>query len=416
MTLEVPFERLKVSSEHRSVLKQTVISDSGPGTILRDFDTLLGYLRRQELQVAGTHQLPRNVLAEINGRLTRPIQLRLKRPQQKSYPHIQGLYLVLRASGLACIGGTGGKLFLSIDDGVYQVWKSLNPTERYCALLESWLIRGKQEIVGERGRRGAMIPDNFRDLMELFIHMSERSLQVAGDRDAEHLLRYVPGWCNLGLLELFGLIVIKPGSPIEGEGWQIERIDRTAFGDALVALLYTGFFKNMNLILKLKEEGKMPVGLLQPVLQPYFPDWKKNLSIPEWVFREGTYIFKVSLGRLWFRIAIPAKYTLESLASAILDAAKFDYDHLYYFQHENPFGALERVNHPYMDEGPWASDVRVGDLLLRVGQKMTYLYDFGDNWEFDVTLEEVDRAKVVKEPVVLETHGEPPEQYPAWEE
>jgi hypothetical protein len=45
---------------------------------------------------------------------------------------------------------------------------------------------------------------------------------------------------------------------------------------------------------------------------------------------------------------------------------------------------------------------------------MVYLFDFGDQWEFDVTLEQVNRDMVVKEPVIIETHGEPPEQYPQW--
>lgn len=409
------FERLEVSSVHSQVLKKAVISDSGPGTILKDFDTLLNYLRKQELPVAGTHQLPRNVVAEMNALLTHPIQLRLKRPQQKSYPHLHGLYLLMRASGLACVGGTE-KLFLSVDKGTHQVWENLNPTERYCALLESWLLRGKPEIIGE-GRRGLLlIPDNFQAWSILFGRMSNKGLQVAGTRDAEYLLRYMPGWHNLGLLELFGLIAIQPGSPIEGKGWQIERIDRTAFGSALLALLYGKFFRNINLILKLEEEGKVPVGALQPVLQPYFPDWKNNLSIPEWAFREGTHIFKVSLGRLWFRIAIPANYSLESLSSAILNAVEFDYDHLYHFSYENSFGALEMINHPYIDEGPWASDVMVGDVPLRVGQRMNYLYDFGDNWEFDITLEGVDPDKAVKKPVLLEMHGKPPEQYPNWDD
>ena len=416
MMLEVSFEKLKVSSEHRDVLRETVIGDRSPGTILKDFDMLLDYLRKQELPVASTHQLPMNVLAEINARLTHPIQFGLKRPQQKSYPHIHGLYLLMRASGLASIGGTGGKLFLFVDNGIYQVWESLNPTERYCTLLESWLLRGRQEIVGDRGRGLLLIPNNFEAWKSLLGSMSKDGLQVAGDRNAEYSLRYIPGWYNLGLLELFGLIALQPGSPIEGEGWRIDRVDRTAFGDAMVALLYTEFFRNINRIMKLEEEGEVPVGELQPVLQPYFPDWKKNLSIPDWVFREGTHIFKVSLGQLWFRIAIPANHTLESLASAILKTTKFDYDHLYHFSYENPFGALEMIKHPDMDEGPRASDVRVGDVRLRVGQKMTYLYDFGDEWEFDVTLEQVDKEKTVKKPRILEMHGKPPEQYPRGDE
>ncbi len=414
--LRLSLERFKLSPEDKRLLKEVVITENGPGTILKDFEIFLNYLRKQELLVAGTHRLPRTMLGEINALLSHPIQLRLKRPEQKSYPHIQGLYLLLRASGLACIEGKDGKLFLSVDDKAYQFWESLNPTERYFALLETWLLRGKGEIVGERGGGLFSIPDSFRGVIEFFRRVPEKGLRVAGDRNAEYLLRYVPGWHNLGLLELFGLISIKPGSPIEGQGWQIERIDRKVFGDTLVGLLYTKVFWDSNFIFESQEEGRVPAGVVQPILQPYFPEWKKNFSIPEWVFREGTHLFKVALGRLWFRIAVPANLTLEWLASAILKAVKFDSDHLYHFEYENPFGAIERINHDFIDEGPWASDVRVGDVPLRVGQKMTYLYDFGDNWEFDVTLEQVDRDHAVKKPRVLEMHGSPPEQYPNWDE
>lgn len=291
------------------------------------------------------------MLSEINARLTHPLQLGLKRPQQKSYPHIHGLYLLVRASGLTYVGGTSEKPLLLVDKAVYRVWASLNPTER---------------------------------------------------------------WHNLGLLELFGLISVQHGSPEAGKGWRIERLYRTRLGDALLALLHTEFFGDFDNILELEEEGEMPFGVLQPVLQPYLSEWKNNLSVPKWTFREGTHIFKVSPGGIWCRIAIPAAQTLDALAYTILNAVEFDHDHLYQFSYENRFGALERVNHPYMDEGPWTSEVLVGDIPLRVGQTMVYLFDFGDWWEFDLTLEQVDRDMVVKESVIIETHGEPPEQYQRW--
>jgi hypothetical protein len=56
----------------------------------------------------------------------------------------------------------------------------------------------------------------------------------------------------------------------------------------------------------------------------------------------------------------------------------------------------------------------VGDVPLRIGQTMTYLFDFGDCWEFDVSLEQVDPERVIEDSVILEAYGEPPEQYPRW--
>jgi hypothetical protein len=48
-------------------------------------------------------------------------------------------------------------------------------------------------------------------------------------------------------------------------------------------------------------------------------------------------------------------------------------------------------------------------------QTMTYVFDFGDWWEFDVTLEQIDPDMQIKKAVLLQAHGESPEQYPRWE-
>ncbi|HIP97313.1 MAG TPA: plasmid pRiA4b ORF-3 family protein, partial [Anaerolineae bacterium] len=251
----------------------------------------------------------------------------------------------------------------------------------------------------------------FREWQWFFLRIPDGGLSVAGDEGVKDSLRYWPDWHNLGLLELFGLISVQHGPPEPGKGWRIEWIERTPLGDALLALLQARFFGDIDNILELESEEKMPFGVLQPALQPYLPEWKNNLSVPEWAFREGTHVFKVSLGRIWRRIAIPADQTLDAPASAILNAVEFDHDHLYKFSYQNRFGVLERVNHPYMDEGPWTDEVLIGDLPLRVGQTMTYVFDFGDWWEFDVTLERVDPDMAIERPVVLEKHGKPPAQY-----
>jgi hypothetical protein len=158
------------------------------------------------------------------------------------------------------------------------------------------------------------------------------------------------------------------------------------------------------------------VGVMQAALQPYFPAWKNNIAIPGRVYREGVHTFRVSLGRVWFRIAMPAADNLESLASAILRAVHFDSDHLYKFKYRNRFGVLEEVNHPYMEDGPWAGEIQIGELEVPVGQPMTFLFDFGDMWEFDLVLEKIEADATVNKPVLVEIHGEPPEQYPRWEE
>ena len=410
MYRQLPKE-IQFSAQHKRLLQATTIDESGPGTVLHDFEAFLRFLAGREMPVTGARQLPLRVLPELNARLAHPLALGLKRPQQKSYPHIHGLYLLVRASGLTCLEGTAEKPLLVLDGAAYRAWEGLNPTERYCTLLETWLLRGHPEIIGERGRFGLRVPETFSTCLWFFPRIPDAGLAIAGDKEAEDWLRYTPGWHHLGLLELFGLVAVQHGSPEPGKGWRIERIERTPLGDALLALLQAGFFGDIHNVLSLEAEDGMRFGVLQPTLQPYFPAWKNNLSISEWAFREGTHVFKVSLGQMWRRIAIPADQTLDELASAILDAVEFGHDHLYEFSYQNRFGVVERVNHPEMDEGPWTSEVLVGDVPLRVGQAMTYVFDFGDWWKFDVTLEHVDPGLAIEEPVVLEQHGEPPVQY-----
>ncbi len=409
--------QIKFLPAHEQTIRELVIGESGPGAILHDFEALLAYLKGRELPLTGRHQLPLRVLHEINALLARPIQLGLKRPMQKSFPHIHGLYLLLRASGLTCVGGTSKKPWLVVDDAVYQSWEGLNPTERYCSLLETWMLRGRPEIIGEDKRPMFIIPETFREWRDFFLIVPDGGLQIAGDTNVENRLRYIPGWYNLGLLELFGLLSVQHGSPQSGKGWCIERVRRTPLGDALVALLHVGFFGDLDNVFQLEAEtgGKMPFGALQSVLWPHFPAWTNNLSVPEWIFQEGTHIFKVSLGSIWRLIAIPADCVLDDLSSAILNAVDFGHDHLHMFSYQNRFGVWERVHHSYMDEGPWTNEVMVGDVPLRIGQTMTYVFDFGDWWEFDVTLEQIDPDMQIKKATVLQEHGEPPEQYRRWE-
>jgi hypothetical protein len=108
---------------------------------------------------------------------------------------------------------------------------------------------------------------------------------------------------------------------------------------------------------------------------------------------------------------------MDTLAQVILDSVQFDSDHLYLFSYENRYGVQEELHHEYMDEGPWADEMQVGKVPLRIGQTMTFLFDFGDNGKFDVTLERIDPpGKKKKKALILEEHGEPPEQYPGWNE
>lgn len=412
----------KLTNARKDVLHQTRITADEPGSILRDFETLLTFVEETTPRLTGTRLLPLKTLRPLNEQMTQPIPMGLTRPQQKSFPHINGLYLLLRTSGLTRVEARGKQERLQPDEEMAAQWRELSLTERYFTLLETWLLRGDPVVIGER------------DGSFLFLHPFSRWLSFwrqipeAGptvDDSVLEDLRSTPTYHNLALLELFGMVDVEhPSEAVEGEGWLPRTVRRTPLGDATLALLFPYYadWKNTE---KLEDIARIPPGELQPLFRPYFPEWQENLHFPEHEFQDGVYVFRATLAsglfyrfkNLWRTIAIPGQDTLEELSRAILRAYGFDNDHLHAFTYPSRFGSRERVMHPYMEEGTATDEVRVRDLPLQVGHTMEYLFDFGDSWRFDCTLERIDPPDPqLRAPQLLESHGEAPPQYPGYEE
>jgi len=396
-----------LEQRYQDILQAQTITEDSPGTILKDFATLLDFIGSEDMETSGKyHFLPMRLLSKLNARLSKPVVLDFKRPQQKSYPPIHGLYLLLRASGLAYVQQRGKKSYLQLDEQGLASWHSLNPTERYFTLLESWLVRGDPQILGERGYFAS---GGIRNWPIFFQRFPGRSLQVAGNQKVESLLPYEPSLCTLALLELFGIVTLRHAKPEPGKGWRIDRIERTEFGDAMTRVL---FGKELISQVLFAEPEDQSADILHTRFAPFFPEWRHHLVLSEPEKLEGIYVFKVSLGSVWARIAIPSDGLLEDLSASILNAYQFDFDHLYCFTYVNRFGIAGHVNHPDMDEPLWADEVTIDDLGLTPGMVMTYRYDFGDNWQFQVLLERVEPPdSTVKQAKLLDLHGKPPSQY-----
>jgi len=72
-------------------------------------------------------------------------------------------------------------------------------------------------------------------------------------------------------------------------------------------------------------------------------------------------------------------------------------------------------NAPECESGPYATETEIDDLDLFVGQRFLYLYDFGDEWRFEITVREIRDEPYEGEPKVIAREGEPPEPYPRYE-
>ena len=173
--------------------------------------------------------------------------------------------------------------------------------------------------------------------------------------------------CTLALLELFGLVTVERDEPREGQSWCVTEVRRTPFGDELLQIV----FNEIERELFARDKRAVEFGAWQPVLRSYFPQWVNNLTIAEPEFRDGTYYFKVSLGKPWRRIAIPAKSDLDDLAECIIRAFDFDGDHLYGFRFVARDGHQLRVEHPEIDDAEVRTDeLAIGELPLNLQPKL----------------------------------------------
>ena len=395
-----------------------------PGTLLRDFEALLSLIGDQGIPVTPAHLFAMNSLETINRNLTHPLELRLKRATQKSYPQINGLYLLLRATGMALIDTQLKKPLLQLDPMVLESWRSLNGADRYFALLKAWWERASEEMIGERPRGGNDVLAKNISLLRRFPRSGILSFPKPQDAD---ILRHYPGLHNLALLELFGFLEVRAMLPAEGKGWLPEWIRMTDWGKVLLGSYADFIGKSLSpaagpaiAMLGFRELFE-PLECFEQwsrLVRPHIEEWRNDLKIPAPVFQPGPHVFKISLGTdCWRCVAVRGESCLDELAGTILHAFGFAPDHLYQFSYKDRFGRTVEIDHPSLagdSDNPLADDVKVGDLPLSKGMHIGFLFDFGDQWQFDIQVESLNAGPAIKKPQVLEKHGEPPKQYGDW--
>lgn len=427
-------EMIELSETTATILKSQTINDTTPGSILCDFQVLINAIGADGIVSSGKYCLiPAKLLEDINQQLSKPIKITLQRVQQKSYPPIHGLYLLLRATGIVSAVGQGKTQKLILNAEILHSWQQLNPTERYCTLLEAWMLHTHQEILGDR--RGSASDGNM--VVRLWpLIMTKQHLSFPSYRDQDRI-SHAFGDHNLALLEMFGILQIETGKTEAGKGWRMKSIDVLPWGDAIMELLHNAEFVTSANLFSCPNVAD-GFNNLQPLLSPYFPLWQQTLMVPTMPFRSGRHIFKVTLGKCWRRIAIAGDATLWDFSRLILDSVDFDSDHLDMFTYKNLRGHKIEVFHPYAQEAPTTDEVTIGSLPLEIDSAMEYLFDFGDNWRFKILLEEIEhmpdlagitqdnkeiessakkkksRKKLANQwrGEVLETQGKAPEQYP----
>ena len=127
----------------------------------------------------------------------------------------------------------------------------------------------------------------------------------------------------------------------------------------------------------------------------------------------GSYIISVSLGTGCYRhIRIASSATLYRLHKAILDAYRFDDDHLHaFFMNNRLWSGTAYFSSKREPDEKTTRQIRLDRLALKPGDRFKYLFDFGDEWVFQCKVLRQLEEKTA-EPVIVRSVGEAPEQYP----
>lgn len=138
----------------------------------------------------------------------------------------------------------------------------------------------------------------------------------------------------------------------------------------------------------------------------------------------STHVFRIRQGRKLYRdIEIPSAKTLYDLAEAIVGAYGFFFDHPFGFYSlleghvlNSPvsyelFADLEDIDPP--SEAGSVERTRISAAFRDVGEKMTFYFDYGFGWRFEVeVIGHGRKERGVKYPRVVKRVGKAPEQYP----
>jgi hypothetical protein len=145
------------------------------------------------------------------------------------------------------------------------------------------------------------------------------------------------------------------------------------------------------------------------------------------------YVFKAGLvghRDIHRTIAVHSDQTLVDVHNSLQAAFDWDDDHLYSFWLDGEFRSRNgrEYTHPFHASqpsplGPLArkttprsARIRLGRLKLKKGQRIAYLFDFGDEWRVRLIVRQITADDGKPYPRLLESVGAAPPQYPDYED
>ncbi|MBU1667766.1 plasmid pRiA4b ORF-3 family protein [bacterium] len=383
------------------------ITLEGNETVVENINRVIEYIQTHKiLATKANRYFAMKQIKELNDILVDPIDVFSTRPAQKTYPNINGIYLILRTMGMLTFQVSKKETVMSVSEELLKSWQSLNPTEQYFTLLENWLIQSKPRETIE----GSCMSLPLAEVIRFFTYGQNFSIE----RMIENF-NFSPEYYNLALAKMFGFIDIIAITPTKKIRWNIIAIELNPLLKQILELMKP---KDDHGLMKLVLNPPLR-GYTKEIFSPYCKEFKNILEYQEEREKNGIFRLKISLGKVYRTIDITSEIDFQSLASTILELFDFDNDHLYEFRFIDNFGQQASIRHPEntLDDGKaWVDEFYLKNLPLEEQNSFTFIFDFGDCWEFDILIEKIDEGKNMDDFKLIKSVGKAPKQYPDYDE
>ncbi len=366
-----------------------MITKQTPGMIVSDFNSIATYIFKNKILVKGKgRQFPVKLLETLNHLLTHPLKHGFTQPQQKSFPHLHGLYWLLRASGLLRLKQRGKKKYFEINASYYQKWGELNDMEQYCNLLDIWWFHTSPEIIDSYGFQ----QEFYFSLLNLWGKFVRTKALHFKDYE-DFMLNQAYGRAHIySLLELFGLVKVDVRSSVQGTGWNVKTISPTNLGVQLIARL-TKTLISISDKVSLNYDDVEGRFILE--IKSQYPQWVRHFPPKEKTkFCNSTYVIGAYLGKTYEQIIMKSNKKFSDLADEILSSFEIEeWEHIYDFYYDSVTGEKHNIVHPRIDQYDedcvHADKIRLGDIIWEEGTSIIFVFNYMAEQRYKIILEKV---------------------------
>ncbi|AWK51264.1 hypothetical protein DIC82_09605 [Clostridium beijerinckii] len=399
----------------------TFTIDEKARCLLEDFNKFVDYLKLNQVSIGKTTKyISTKFLYELNQLMSIKQEDITLKSNQLAYPLLH-MFCNLVLNGKLFIEETarGGKLVLKATDRIHK-FNELNNTEKYIFLLEILWIDCNFENLEYQTYGDLNVYAAYESVM--YLYQNKSNVVIYPNR---HLTYYST---ILLYFSYFGIMDIE-----EDEEKKLQDKRKRKFIPKEIIISKMGFEiikilnKKRNIlqwnIPNRRENGEWNIAFDEEFHIPFKKIFKSGeleniLKRSKLEFEEGIYTFKVSLDKnIWAKIRLSAHDTLYDLHNCIQDVFEFDDDHLYSFFMDGKMWSKNKFTCPYDEQGPYVDEAKIGELELYEKQNFLYLFDYGDEWRFNVEVFNIEETNMrLLNPELIESKGKLPNQYPNFDD